>query len=140
MTTQIHWPTPRVTTELLGEEECLTLLAQAECARVGFVTPAGLQIVPAPAWLHGHRLYLTCLSGSMLAQLAEMGTEITAEFDDYANQTVSPWSVTVVGALRRVSGDELVGLRAGAADRGAERGVVTLVLQPRLVSGQRRRP
>ncbi len=56
----------------LSESECYELLAVATIGRIGFVSPAGVQILPVDYRLGaGHRLFMRTSPQGTVAQLAE---------------------------------------------------------------------
>ena len=64
----------------LPETECFELLAVAIVGRVGFVSPAGLQIIPVNYRLGAdHQLFMKTAPDSALAQLAEIDSSFNAK-------------------------------------------------------------
>ena len=87
----------------LPEAECFELLAVAIVGRVGFVSPAGLQIIPMSYRLGAdHQLFMKTAPGSALAQLAEIDAPIAFEVDYHANDFQTAWSVLMNGTISRL--------------------------------------
>jgi Pyridoxamine 5'-phosphate oxidase len=64
----------------LPEAECFELLAGAIVGRMGFVSPAGLQIIPMNFRLGAdHQLFIKTATGSAVAQLAEIDAPVAFE-------------------------------------------------------------
>lgn len=97
---------------VLSEEECVERLALATIGRVGFVTAQGLQIIPVSVRSSGTSLMLDTTPNSSLAQLAEMGREVTLEVDESTLSTGQAWSVLMQGPIRKLD-------RQGRARRDA---------------------
>ncbi|GAA1430517.1 hypothetical protein GCM10009616_15310 [Microlunatus lacustris] len=98
----------------LTDAECAERLAHATVARVGFVTPTGLQIIPVTIRATGSSLRMDTTPGSSLSQLAEMGREVTLEVDETLGDSGQAWSVLMHGPVvaldrrRRQAGSEQV--------------------------------
>lgn len=87
----------------LPEAECFELLAVAVVGRVGFVSPAGLQIIPMNYRLGaGHQLFMKTAPGSALAQLAEIDAPVAFEVDYHADDFRIAWSVLMNGTISRL--------------------------------------
>ena len=87
----------------LPEAECFELLAVAVVGRVGFVSPAGLQIIPMNYRLGAdHQLFMKTAIGSALAQLAEIDAGVAFEVDYHANDFRIAWSVLMNGTISRL--------------------------------------
>ena len=87
----------------LPENECFELLAVAVVGRVGFVSPAGLQIIPMSYRLGpDHQLFMKTAPGSALAQLAEVDAAVAFEVDYHADDFQIAWSVLMNGTISRL--------------------------------------
>jgi nitroimidazol reductase NimA-like FMN-containing flavoprotein (pyridoxamine 5'-phosphate oxidase superfamily) len=86
----------------LTEQECTELVALATVGRVGFVTPQGLQIIPLNVQWTGASMRLDTTPNSSLAQLADMGRDVSLEVDEYAAATGHGWSVLMQGKLGKL--------------------------------------
>jgi nitroimidazol reductase NimA-like FMN-containing flavoprotein (pyridoxamine 5'-phosphate oxidase superfamily) len=87
----------------LPEAECFELLAVSTVGRVGFLSPAGLQIIPVNYRLgDGHRLFFKTAPRGALAQLAERDTEVAFEVDYHAADFQVAWSVLMNGMISRL--------------------------------------
>jgi uncharacterized protein len=87
----------------LPENECFELLAVAIVGRVGFVSPAGLQIIPMNYRLGpDHQLFMKTAPCSALAQLAEVDASVAFEVDYHADDSQIAWSVLMNGAISRL--------------------------------------
>ena len=84
----------------LPESECYELLAVAIVGRIGFVSPAGVQILPVNFRLGpGHRLFMKTSPHGTVAQLAQIDTPVAFEVDYHANNFGIAWSVLMNGTL-----------------------------------------
>ena len=89
--------------QTLPEAECFELLAVAIVGRVGFVSPAGVQIIPMNYRLGAeHQIFMKTAPGSPLAQLAEMGAPVAFEVDYHADDFRIAWSVLMHGTISRL--------------------------------------
>lgn len=87
----------------LPEAECFELLAVAIVGRVGFLSPAGLQIIPMSYRLGAdHQLFMKTAPGSALAHLAEIDAPVAFEVDYHADDFRIAWSVLMNGTIRRL--------------------------------------
>ena len=87
----------------LPEAECFELLAAAIVGRVGFVSPAGLQIIPMNYRLGAdHQLFMKTAPGSALARLAEIDASVAFEVDYHADDFRIAWSVLMNGRISRL--------------------------------------
>jgi nitroimidazol reductase NimA-like FMN-containing flavoprotein (pyridoxamine 5'-phosphate oxidase superfamily) len=85
----------------LSEAECFELLAVATVGRIGFVSPAGVQILPVNYRLGaGHRLFVKTSPGRTVAQLAETDAGVAFEVDYHAEDFQIAWSVLMNGTIR----------------------------------------
>jgi hypothetical protein len=95
--------TPPVAPRLwqLSEKECLQLLQAATVGRIGFVSPAGLQIIPVSYRVGaGPRLFFKTARDGMVAQLSDIGCEVAFEVDYHASGADVAWSVLMHGEIR----------------------------------------
>ena len=84
----------------LPEVECFELLAVAVVGRIGFVSLAGLQILPVNYRLGaGHRLFFKTAPRGALAQLAGAEAEVAFEVDYHAADFQIAWSVLMNGTI-----------------------------------------
>jgi nitroimidazol reductase NimA-like FMN-containing flavoprotein (pyridoxamine 5'-phosphate oxidase superfamily) len=87
----------------LPEAECFELLAVGTVGRIGFVSPAGVQILPVNYRLGaGHRLFFKTAPSGALTQLAEMDAQVAFEVDYHAADFRIAWSVLMSGTIRRL--------------------------------------
>jgi nitroimidazol reductase NimA-like FMN-containing flavoprotein (pyridoxamine 5'-phosphate oxidase superfamily) len=87
----------------LPEVECFELLAVRTVGRIGFVSPAGVQILPVSYRLGaGHRLFFKTAPSGALAQLAEMAAQVAFEVDYHAADFRIAWSVLMNGTISRL--------------------------------------
>jgi nitroimidazol reductase NimA-like FMN-containing flavoprotein (pyridoxamine 5'-phosphate oxidase superfamily) len=86
----------------LSEVQCRELLSVATVARIGFVSPDGLQIIPLSCRFSDGALYLRTRPGSQLDQLAEAGRSVTFEVDYHGPDFGLAWSVLMQGHLERL--------------------------------------
>jgi uncharacterized protein len=87
----------------LPETECFELLAVATVGRVGFMSPAGVQIIPMDYRLGAdHQLFMKTAPGSALAKLAEVDAQVAFEVDYHADDFRIAWSVLMNGTISRL--------------------------------------
>lgn len=87
----------------LPEAECFELVAVGTVGRIGFVSPAGLQIFPVNYRIGaGHRLFFKTAPLGALAQLAEMDAQVAFEVDYHAADFRIAWSVLMNGTINRL--------------------------------------
>jgi nitroimidazol reductase NimA-like FMN-containing flavoprotein (pyridoxamine 5'-phosphate oxidase superfamily) len=85
---------------IIPESECYELLAVAAVGRIGFVSPAGVQIFPVGYRLgQGHRLFLKTSPQGTVAELAEIGDSVAFQVDYHASDFGIAWSVLMNGKL-----------------------------------------
>jgi uncharacterized protein len=90
----------------LPEAECFELLAVATVGRIGFVSPAGVQIIPVNYRLGaGHRLFVKTSPGGAVAQLAENDAGVAFEGDYHAEDFQIAWSVLMNGMISRLDAE-----------------------------------
>ncbi len=100
MTNTLDGPPALPYLRTLPESECYELLAVATVGRVGFVSPAGVQILPVNFRLGpGHRLFVKTSPHGTLAQLAHTDGPAAFEVDYHARDFVIAWSVLMNGTL-----------------------------------------
>jgi len=86
--------------EVIGEEECLRLLAGEEIGRLAVVIGATPMILPVNYALDGHDIVFRTMPGSRL----DLGQGHAAfEVDDFDTVNKAGWSVLVTGHLEEVS-------------------------------------
>jgi len=84
----------------LSRFECYELLAVATVGRIGFVSPAGVQILPVDYRLGtGHRLFVKTNPHGTLAELAEIDAPVAFEVDHHGSDFRIAWSVLMNGTL-----------------------------------------
>jgi nitroimidazol reductase NimA-like FMN-containing flavoprotein (pyridoxamine 5'-phosphate oxidase superfamily) len=87
----------------LPEAECFELLAVGTVGRIGFVSPAGVQIIPVNYRLGAdHRLFVKTAPHGALAQLAELDAQVAFEVDYHAADFRIAWSVLMNGTISRL--------------------------------------
>jgi nitroimidazol reductase NimA-like FMN-containing flavoprotein (pyridoxamine 5'-phosphate oxidase superfamily) len=124
--------------ELLGEEECWSLLATGEVGRVGITVGALPAIFPVTYWLFGDAIFFRTSPGSKLAA-ATSGAIVAFEVDDYQLDDRSGWSVLAIGRADLVH-DMVMSLAVLDAGRppladGRRTSIVRII--PTFVSGRR---
>jgi nitroimidazol reductase NimA-like FMN-containing flavoprotein (pyridoxamine 5'-phosphate oxidase superfamily) len=86
----------------LPEAECFELLTVATVGRIGFVSPAGVQIIPVNYRLGpGHRLFVKTAPRGTLAHLALIDAQVAFEVDYHAADFQIAWSVLMNGTISR---------------------------------------
>jgi nitroimidazol reductase NimA-like FMN-containing flavoprotein (pyridoxamine 5'-phosphate oxidase superfamily) len=83
----------------LSAEECYELLAVATVGRIGFVSPAGIEIIPVNYRIAGNRVLFKTAPSSLLAQLAGLDIHVAFEVDYHASDFVIAWSVLMHGVV-----------------------------------------
>jgi nitroimidazol reductase NimA-like FMN-containing flavoprotein (pyridoxamine 5'-phosphate oxidase superfamily) len=87
----------------LPEAECFELVAVGTVGRIGFVSPAGVQIIPVNYRLGaGHRLFFKIAPGGALAELAQLDAGVAFEVDYHASDFRIAWSVLMNGTISRL--------------------------------------
>jgi uncharacterized protein len=87
----------------LPETECFELLAVAVVGRVGFASPAGLQIIPMSYRLGADRqLFMKTPPSSALARLAAIDAPVAFEVDYHSADFRIAWSVLMNGTISRL--------------------------------------
>lgn len=72
--------------------------------RIGYVSPAGLQIKPVCFWRDSGRLFVQTTPDSSLEQLADLGATLTLEVDDYGHDAPEEWTISLSGSLVTADG------------------------------------
>jgi hypothetical protein len=84
----------------LPEAECFELLAVAVVGRVGFASPAGLQIIPMSYRLGTDRqIFMKTAPSSALARLAAVDAPVAFEVDYHGADFRIAWSVLMNGTI-----------------------------------------
>jgi nitroimidazol reductase NimA-like FMN-containing flavoprotein (pyridoxamine 5'-phosphate oxidase superfamily) len=103
MTDPLQKPPTDSYMKTLRDAECFELLAVGTVGRIGFVSPAGLQIIPINYRLGaGHRLFFKTVPRGELAQLAEADAQVAFEVDYHAADFQIAWSVLMNGTITRL--------------------------------------
>jgi hypothetical protein len=97
-------PTWSASVSELSDVQCRELLVVATVARVGFVSAAGMQIIPLSFRYSDGVLYLRTRPGSQLDQLAEAGRSVAFEVDYHGADFALAWSVLMQGELEQLDG------------------------------------
>jgi nitroimidazol reductase NimA-like FMN-containing flavoprotein (pyridoxamine 5'-phosphate oxidase superfamily) len=99
----LHPPVTRpASVSELSETQCRELLEVATVARVGFVSPEGLQIIPLSCRFRDGVLYLRTRPDSQLDQLAEAGRPVAFEVDYHGADFGLAWSVLMQGHVEQL--------------------------------------
>ena len=97
--------------DVLGEEECLRLLAKVPVGRIVYTDRALPAIQPVNFVVDGHSVVIRTAPRSRLA-IAVAGTVVAFEVDEFTDQPDrTGWSVVVVGRANEVPADELPAVR-----------------------------
>jgi uncharacterized protein len=100
MPSTLNGPPTSSNLRTLRESECYELLAVAIVGRIGFVSPAGVQILPVNFRLGpGHRLFMKTSPHGTVAQLAQIDAPVAFEVDHHADDFGIAWSVLMNGTL-----------------------------------------
>ena len=91
--------------EILGTDECRTLLASVGVGRVGFVEAGGPVILPVNYTVDGHAVVFRTGGGSKLS-MAMMQRPVCFEIDDWNTMTHTGWSVLAKGVADEVLDEE----------------------------------
>lgn len=96
--------------EKLSDVRCRELLEVATVGRLGFVSAAGVQIIPLSYRASEGVLYISTRPGSAIDQLGEAGFEVALEVDYFAPDFGFAWSVLMHGRLETLdaAGNRLV--------------------------------
>jgi uncharacterized protein len=87
----------------LPEAECFELLAVAIVGRVGFVSPAGLQIIPMNYRLGaGHQLFMKRRRIARWPGWQKIDASVAFEVDYHADDFRIAWSVLMNGVISRL--------------------------------------
>jgi nitroimidazol reductase NimA-like FMN-containing flavoprotein (pyridoxamine 5'-phosphate oxidase superfamily) len=124
----------------LPEAECFELLAVSTVGRVGFVSPAGLQIIPVNYRLGAdHRLFFKTAPRGALAQVAESDAQVAFEVDYHAPDFRIAWSVLMNGMISRLDAAATAayaGLRLPPVPWPGPASSLLVQFMPRTVSGR----
>jgi nitroimidazol reductase NimA-like FMN-containing flavoprotein (pyridoxamine 5'-phosphate oxidase superfamily) len=85
--------------QTLSEQECYELLRVATVGRIGFRSPAGVEIIPVNYRNAGERVLFKTAPGGLLAQLADSEGQVAFEVDYHASDFVIAWSVLMHGRV-----------------------------------------
>ena len=100
MPDELDEPTAPSYVRTLAEFECYKLLAASTVGRIGFVSSAGVQILPIGFRLgDGHRLFMRTNPQGTVAGLARSDTSVGFEVDYHADDFRIAWSVLMNGKL-----------------------------------------
>lgn len=88
--------------EILGREECLTLLACAPIGRVIYTEQALPAVQPVTFAFTGGAVVIRTAAGSRLAA-ATRGSVVGFEADEFHPDTAAGWSVMIVGRASTVT-------------------------------------
>lgn len=87
----------------LSQQQCLDLLTAAAVGRLGFVSSAGVEIIPVGYRLGlGPRLFVVTQVWGIVGQLAETGARCSFEVDHHGDNYRGGWSVLMRGTLSRL--------------------------------------
>jgi nitroimidazol reductase NimA-like FMN-containing flavoprotein (pyridoxamine 5'-phosphate oxidase superfamily) len=89
----------------LSAAECYELLAVAAVGRIGFGSPAGIEIIPVNYRSAGDRVLFRTAPGGRLAQLADSEGQVAFEVDYHASDFVIAWSVLMHGEASRLDAE-----------------------------------
>jgi nitroimidazol reductase NimA-like FMN-containing flavoprotein (pyridoxamine 5'-phosphate oxidase superfamily) len=126
------------TLEVLGRDECLTLISEVPVGRIIFTYRALPAVLPVNFALHDDSVIIRTPGGSKLSTAARNAI-VAFEADQIARDWEAGWSVTVVGhASEATDPDELaklsaLALRSWAPDRSDH----YIRIAAELVSGRR---
>lgn len=94
------------TTEELGRDECLELLARTPVGRIGFVHKGSVHVLPVNhAVDSGGVVFRTTTGAKLNTALRDSGAEVVYEADGWDAGSRTGWSVLVRGAITVVSDD-----------------------------------
>lgn len=82
-------------------EEVWDHLAEAEWARIGFTTYAGIQIIPVRYVLDAHALVFSSPAAGVLAQLGDLTCTVACEVDRQDPDASPAWHVLMHGRITR---------------------------------------
>jgi uncharacterized protein len=85
----------------LTAHECVGLLETKSVGRVGFMTEAGIRILPVNYTVFGDKIVFRTVPYGAIANSAH-GAEVAFQVDDLDDELRSGWSVLAVGACERV--------------------------------------
>ena len=124
--------------EVIGLDECLTLLASRPFGRLAYLDAGAPSIVPVNHLVDGSTVVLRSLDGGKLGA-AIFERPVAFELDDLDLTTRTGWSVLVRGRAEIVEGDETAGydkrLDSWAVQEGARTTWVRIIADE--ISGRR---
>jgi nitroimidazol reductase NimA-like FMN-containing flavoprotein (pyridoxamine 5'-phosphate oxidase superfamily) len=124
----------------LPESECYELLAVAIVGRIGFVSPAGVQIIPVNFRLGaGHRLFMKTSPDGTVAKLAQIDASVALEVDHHASDFGIAWSVLMNGTLSFLDAEASAAyaeLRLPPVPWPGLASTVTIQFAPQTISGR----
>ena len=89
----------------LSAAECYELLAVEAVGRIGFGSPARIEIIPVNYRSAGDRVMFRTVPGGRLAQLADSDGPVAFEVDYHASDFVIAWSVLMHGKVSRLDAE-----------------------------------
>jgi nitroimidazol reductase NimA-like FMN-containing flavoprotein (pyridoxamine 5'-phosphate oxidase superfamily) len=120
----------------IPEAECHELLAVATVGRIGFVSSAGVQILPMGFRLgRGRRLFVRTSPDGTVARLVQDEAPVAFEVDDHASDFGIAWSVLMNGTLRLLDA-EATELRRQPVPWPGLASTVTIQFVPETISGR----
>jgi nitroimidazol reductase NimA-like FMN-containing flavoprotein (pyridoxamine 5'-phosphate oxidase superfamily) len=124
----------------LPEAECFELLAVAVVGRVGFASPAGLQIIPMSYRLGTDRqIFMKTAPSSALARLAAVDAPVAFEVDYHGADFRIAWSVLMNGTISRLDAAATAAyeeLRRPPAPWAGAASSLPVCFVPRTISGR----
>jgi nitroimidazol reductase NimA-like FMN-containing flavoprotein (pyridoxamine 5'-phosphate oxidase superfamily) len=127
-----------ISSRVLNEDECVSLLAACTRGRVGVTTRALPAILPVNYRYHDARLYIPVTANSMLARSAA-GHVVAFQIDDAATEIDAGWSVLAIGRtvdVTRLATHDPVVAAVARSWTGSDPTLV-LRLDPISISGRR---
>lgn len=130
--------------EILGEAECLPLIAGGGVGRIGYASRFGPTVLPVNYHLYeGTIVFRTGLHSSMVADLrtgiADAEYNVAFEIDQMQPGTQEGWSVLIQGAAHFVDSEEelapIAGLGVQAWPGGAKEQFIRII--PTHITGRR---
>lgn len=88
----------------LSSDECQALLRSTHVARLAFVAPEGIVVLPVAYELDGPRTLVFATSGTSLLADLQPGTSVTVQIDDIAEDLANGWSVLGHGQVTNYQG------------------------------------
>ncbi len=97
-------PVDRLGLEVLGPDECWSLLTTTPVGRLGFVADGGPMVLPVVHATIGRRIAFRSPPGGKLAA-AHMGDQVAFEVDGWDEEARSGWSVVARGTAEAAPDD-----------------------------------